>query len=153
MGIQRGPCSSQFSQNLQILHEKKHAEIEARKSMTFEGLSGGDYTGGAACLVCRFCRSRPGFHHALLPLRGCGEYLKASPLPPAPFDSCGLANCWSACWLAGFLTGLLRACCLLTLIGRTCGTGRVLDQNSCLFGCLFSGTCFINFSAEMSYFL
>ena len=39
-------------------------------------------------------------------------YLKASPLPPAPFDSCGLAGCWLAGLqlayrLAGFLTGLL----------------------------------------------
>ena len=70
--------------------------------------------------------------------------------------ACWLATCWSACWLAGwlagFLIGLLRACCLLTLIGRSCGTGRGLEQNSCFFGCLFPGSCFLNFSAEMCYF-
>ncbi len=77
------------------------------------------------------------------------------PLPPAPFDSCGLAGCWLAgLQLAGRLAGWLvfwLVCwlaCLLTLIGRTCRTGRGLDQNSCLFGCLFPGNCFLDFFTE-----
>ena len=91
--------------------------------------------------------------------RGAAD-LKASPLPPAPFDSCGLAGYWFAgLQLAGRLAGSLAfwlACwlaCLLTLTGRTCRTGRGLDQNSCLFVCLFTGNCFLNISAEMCYFL
>ena len=41
-----GPFWSPFSQIFQILHEKKCAEIEARKLMTFGGLLGGAGGGG-----------------------------------------------------------------------------------------------------------
>ena len=35
LGLQKGSCSGPFLQLSQILHEKKRAEIEARKLMTF----------------------------------------------------------------------------------------------------------------------
>ena len=68
------PFWSQFSQILQILHEKKRAEIEARKWMTFGGLLGGAGGSGEACLSLQILQSMvSGPNHALLPLRGCGE--------------------------------------------------------------------------------
>ena len=59
-------------------------------------------------------QSKALFHYLARPAtseRGAAD-LKASPLPPASFDSCGLAGCWLAGLqlagrLAGFLTGLL----------------------------------------------
>ena len=40
--------------------------------------------------------------------RGAAD-LKASPQPPATFDSCGLAGCWLAGLLAGWLSDWLAA--------------------------------------------
>ena len=69
-----GPFWSQFSQILQILHEKKCAQIEARKLMTFGGLLGGAGGSGEACLSLQILQSMVSrSNHALLPLRGCGE--------------------------------------------------------------------------------
>ena len=49
-GLQRGIFWGPFSQISQILHEKKCAEIEARKVMTFGGLLGGAGGGGRGLL-------------------------------------------------------------------------------------------------------
>ena len=87
---QGDPFWSQFSQILQILHEKKCAEIEARKLMTFGGLLGGAGGSGEACLSLQILQSMvSGSNHSLLPLRGCGESYGLRPLPPAP-DHCSL---------------------------------------------------------------
>ena len=69
-----GPLWSQSLQILQILHEKKRAEIEARKWMTFGGLLGGAGGSGEACVSFQILqRMVPLSNHALLPLQGCGE--------------------------------------------------------------------------------
>ena len=74
LSFQRGPFGSQFSQIWQILHEKKCAEIEARKLITFGGLLGGAGGSGEACLSLQILQSMVSrSSHALLPLRGCGE--------------------------------------------------------------------------------
>ena len=62
-----GPIWNQFSQILQILYEKKRAEIGAQKFMTFGRLLGG--AGGRGW--------------------GCGESYGLRPLPSAP-DHCSL---------------------------------------------------------------
>ena len=86
-----GPFWSQFSQILQILHEKKCAEIEARKLMTFGRLLGGAGGSGEVCLSLQILQSMvSGFNHALLLLGGCGESPRLRPLPPAPFSFSGL---------------------------------------------------------------
>ena len=75
-----GPFWSQFLQILQILHEKKRAEIEARKLMTFGGLLGGAGGGGrglsnsSVTLQILQIMVRKSTH-ARLPLRGCGELI------------------------------------------------------------------------------
>ena len=74
LASKEGPFWTSFSQILQILHEKKRAEIEARKLMTFGRLLGGAGGSGEACLSLQILQSMvSGFNHALLPLRGCGE--------------------------------------------------------------------------------
>ena len=69
-----GPFWNIFSQILQILHEKKRAEIEARKLMSFESILGGAGGSGEACLSLQTLqRMVSGPNHGLLPVRGCGE--------------------------------------------------------------------------------
>ena len=80
--------------------KKNSVEIEARTKMIFGRLCAGAGGRGGACLAMQILQN------------GAGEYLKASPLPPAPFDSCWLAGCWLAGlqlsgWLAGWLSGWL----------------------------------------------
>ena len=59
LGLQWGSCSSQFSQKLQILQEKKRVEIEARKLMTFGRLLGGAGGRGHACLAMQILQNMP----------------------------------------------------------------------------------------------
>ena len=67
-------CCGPFLKFVQILQEKKRADIEARKLMIFGGLLGGAGGSGEACLSLQILPSMvSGPNHALLPLRGCGE--------------------------------------------------------------------------------
>ncbi len=99
---------------MQIWHEKKHAEIEARKLMTFGRLFGGgrgvsNYADSAErdsglITPCSPC----GGAANILRLRPCRRPpLTAAGLLAAGLLACWLATCWSACWLAGLLAGLL----------------------------------------------
>ena len=63
--------------------------------MILGSIGGGAGGRGGACIIAEYADSGLMSCHALLPHVGCGEYLKASPLPPTPFSL--LAGCG---WLA-----------------------------------------------------
>ena len=82
LGLQRGPCSSLFSQNLQILNEKNSVEIEARKKMTFGRLCAGDGGRGGACLAMQILQNQLWISSRPASPSGVRRIYRLPPLPP-----------------------------------------------------------------------
>ena len=93
-----------FSQILQICMNKTVLKLRHDKWSIFGSNLEGPAEGGGVCLSLQILQSMVSrFNHALLSLRGCGEYLKGYALcrwPPLSGEGCVVvAMWWLPCWV------------------------------------------------------
>ena len=90
------PCWGPFWEFLQILHEKKRAEIEARKLVTFGRLLGGAGGSGEACLSLQILQNGAPFQSRPAPPAGVRRILWATPSAAGPHYF-RIADPWHCC--------------------------------------------------------